>query len=102
MLAGYTLWEGSDDRTSYARQAAPAGHWELRDVVAIVAREHKDVGSHDGHALAPTSPFHGARLAAVPGLLSVVQQSIEARDLASLGEATEADALAMHCVMLTF
>lgn len=99
--AGFCLWEGEDDETSYARQVAPAEHWNLTDVVAIVSREHKPVGSHDGHGLAPGSPFYEARLAAVPGWLADVGRGIRQRDLGLLGPAAEADALAMHGVMLT-
>jgi diphosphomevalonate decarboxylase len=98
---GFGLWEGDGDATSYARQVAPPEHWDLHDVVAIVSRSHKAIGSYDGHALAPSSPLHKARLAAVPGLLATIQQSIQARDLATLGPAAEADALAMHGVMMT-
>lgn len=99
--AGFSLWEGEDDKTSFARQVAPAGHWDLADVVAIVSREHKPVGSHAGHAMAPGSPFYRARLAAVPGWLAAVRQGIRERKLELLGPAAEADAMAMHGVMLT-
>lgn len=99
--AGFTLWEGDRDETSYARQVAPPDHWALCDLVAIVTREHKSVGSHDGHALAPTSPFHRARLAAVPEFLAAVQSGIRVRDLKAMGPSIELDALAMHGVMMT-
>jgi diphosphomevalonate decarboxylase len=99
--AGFSLWEGDSDATSYARQVAPPEHWDLNDVVAIVSHRHKTVGSYDGHALASSSPLHGARLAAVPDLLAAIQLSLQERDLATLGPAAEADALAMHGVMMT-
>jgi diphosphomevalonate decarboxylase len=99
--AGFTLWDGDDDETSFARQVAPPEHWDLRDLVAIVAYQHKEVGSHEGHRLAPTSPCHAVRLAAVPDLLAAVRESIAQRNLAALGQAMEADALAMHGVMMT-
>lgn len=99
--AGFSLWNGNNDETSFARQVAPPEHWDLHDVVAIVSYEHKAVGSYDGHALAPTSPLHEARVAAVPGLLAAVQSGIRQRDLAVMGPAIEADALAMHGVMMT-
>jgi diphosphomevalonate decarboxylase len=98
---GFSVWEGDDDETSFARQVAPAEHWDLADVVAIVSREHKPVGSHDGHALAPGSPFYAARLAAVPGWLAAVRRGIRERNLELLGPAAEADAMAIHSVMLT-
>ena len=67
----------------------------------IVTRQHKETGSYEGHDLAPSSPLHRARLAAVPGLLAVVEKGIQDRDLAAMGDAIEQDALAMHGVMLT-
>jgi diphosphomevalonate decarboxylase len=99
--AGFCLWEGDTDETSFARQVAPPEHWNLRDVIVIVSWLHKTVGSYDGHRLASTSPFHRARLAAVPELLEAVLQGLKGRDLAALGPAIEADALAMHGVMMT-
>jgi diphosphomevalonate decarboxylase len=99
--AGFCLWEGKSDETSFARQVAKPEHWDLVDVIAIVSLGHKEVGSQDGHTLAPTSPLHKARLAAVPGWLSVVLEGIERRDLAAMGPSLEKEALAMHGVMMT-
>lgn len=98
---GFGLWEGDSDESSYTRQVAPPEHWDLHDVVAIVSRSHKAIGSYDGHALAPSSPLHSARLAAVPDLLAAIQRAIQDRDLGALGPAAETDALAMHGVMMT-
>jgi diphosphomevalonate decarboxylase len=99
--AGFSLWEGDTDKTSFARQVAPQEHWDLCDVIAIVSRQQKTVSSYDGHALAPTSPFHRARLASVSKLLSAVWTGILERDLEAVGQAVEVDALAMHGVMMT-
>jgi diphosphomevalonate decarboxylase len=99
--AGFALWQAGNDATSFARQVVATEHWNLRDVVAIVSHRHKAVGSYDGHSLAPTSPFHAARLATVPGLLATVLSGLEERDLVAMGPAIEADALAMHGVMMT-
>ena len=99
--AGFSLWEGDRHETSFARQVAGRGHWDLVDAVAIVAYEHKKIGSHHGHGLASTSPLQEARLAAVPGWLKAVLRGIRERDLATIGLCVEADALAMHGVMMT-
>jgi len=99
--AGFVQWDGDRDATSFARQLAPPDHWDLHDLVAIVSLQHKRVGSHHGHELASTSPFYAARLAAVPELLATVMSGIQQRDLATVGPAIEADALAMHGVMMT-
>jgi diphosphomevalonate decarboxylase len=99
--AGFALWEGVSDETSYARQIAPPEHWDLRDVIAIVTGEQKAVGSQNGHALAPSSPLHTSRLASVPELLAAVERGVLQRDLRCMGPAVEMDALAMHGVMMT-
>jgi diphosphomevalonate decarboxylase len=101
VVGGFALWEGDDDETSFAHQVAPPSFWDLRDLVAIVGREHKGVGSQQGHGLAATSPLHAARLEAVPGLLARALDAVQGRDLATLGPVVEADALAMHGVMMT-
>jgi diphosphomevalonate decarboxylase len=99
--AGFALWEGVSDETSYARQIAPPEHWDLRDVIAIVTGEQKAVGSQNGHALALSSPLHTSRLASVPELLAAVERGVLQRDLRCMGPAVEMDALAMHGVMMT-
>lgn len=98
---GYSLWEGDGHEQSFARQVAPPAHWDLRDVVALVSYEHKAVSSYDGHGSAPGSPFYAARLAAIPALLGAVRRGIAERSLETMGPAVEADALAMHAVMMT-
>jgi diphosphomevalonate decarboxylase len=98
---GFSLWQGDDDETSFARQVALPEHWDLHDVIAVVSYKHKTVGSYEGHALAWSSPLHQARLAAVPGLLFEIRSGLERRDLVAMGPAVEADALAMHAVMMT-
>jgi diphosphomevalonate decarboxylase len=80
---------------------APQKHWDLWDVIAIISHQHKAVGSHDGHALAPTSPLYSARLLAVTEWLTTVKEGIQRRDLPAMGPVIECDALAMHGVMMT-
>lgn len=99
--AGFVLWDGDQDATSLGRQVAPPVHWDLRDLVAIVSHQHKRVGSHQGHEFASTSPLYSARLAAVPELLATATTGLHGRDLTTMGPAVEADALAMHGVMMT-
>ena len=99
--AGFCLWQGKHDETSWACQVAPPDHWALHDVIAIVSRTPKSVSSGEGHSLAPTSPFYQARLQTIPELLEQVHRAVVDRDLDALGRAMERDALAMHGVMMT-
>lgn len=99
---GFVWWHaGTDHESSFAEQLAPAEHWALRDLVAVVATEEKAVGSAEGHRLASTSPFLSARLGEVSRQLPQVRRAILERNLAVLGPIIEADALAMHFVMMS-
>ena len=100
--AGFVEWHASgDDAQSFAETLAPAEHWPLHDLVAIVAHGEKTVGSTEGHHLAHSSPLYRARVARVEHDLPVMRRAILMRDFQALGELAEADALSMHAVMLT-
>lgn len=102
LYGGFVQWyAGTDDQSSYADPIAPAGHWALRDIVAVVAPERKKVSSAEGHLLASASPFLEARLSQAQALVPKVRDAILARDLMELGPLIEADALAMHFVMMS-
>jgi diphosphomevalonate decarboxylase len=99
---GYTEWMmGRGNATSFAHSIAPASHWELRDLVVVVSREHKVVGSSRGHGLAVSSPLHAARLLAVPAMLAACKRALLARDLEAMGVLIEEDTVMMHAVMMT-
>lgn len=102
ILGGYVeLIAAARHEDAYAVQVAPPEHWPLVDIVAVVSREHKAVGSTGGHALAHTSPLNPARLAHVHTALARARSAILARDIETLGEVMELDALTMHAVMMT-
>lgn len=99
---GYVEWRpGADHQTSYAESIAPADHWQLVDLVAVVSQEHKAVGSTSGHRLAGTSPLQAARIADTPRRLDLCRVAIRQRDFEALADVIEQDALMMHAVMLT-
>jgi diphosphomevalonate decarboxylase len=99
---GFSEWTtGTSSEDSFARQIAPPEHWDLRDVIAIVSRTKKRVGSTEGHSLAPTSHLYQARVASVRDRLPKVKAALLERDLATLGPLIEEDAISMHAVMMT-
>ena len=99
---GFTEWVmGRGNATSFARTVAPAQHWDLRDVVVVVSREHKRVGSSRGHGLAVSSPLHTARVRTVSTRLADCKRALLARDLEAMGPLIEEDAVMMHAVMMT-
>ena len=89
------------DSRSVAHQMHDEEHWALRDVIAIVSTGAKRVSSSSGHRLAATSPFNAARTQCVSEWLATVRRAIAERDFSLLGPVLEADALAMHAVMMT-
>lgn len=102
LFGGFVEWEhGHDDASSVAHQLFPPDHWALVDIVAVVSGAAKLVSSEGGHQLAATSPLLNGRLASLDKALDEVRQAIAERDLQRLGPVIEADALAMHAVMMT-
>ncbi|HET7010271.1 MAG TPA: diphosphomevalonate decarboxylase [Anaerolineales bacterium] len=97
---GYVEWlAGRNHAGSYAVQIAPPEHWDIRDVVAIVSRRPKAVGSSEGHALAAGSPLQAQRIADAPRRLAVCRDAIVQRDFTSLAGIVEEDSDLMHAVM---
>jgi diphosphomevalonate decarboxylase len=100
--AGFVEWQlGDAPEASFAFSVAPPDYWALRDVVAVISKAHKAVGSTGGHALAGTSPLQAARVASAPERLRVCREALLARDFAALAEVVEADSNLMHAVMMT-
>lgn len=117
---GYTEAVLTAEDDCYVRQIAPAEHWDLVDVVAVVGAEQKSISTSQGHLLAETSPFLEARVRylqekVIPSLLNggnpdnpqkvdrpdAVKEAILEKNFNVLADLAEADALNMHAVMLT-
>ncbi len=99
---GFVEWQaGSSDQDSFAFSIAPADHWRLVDLIVVVSRTHKDVGSSIGHALAVTSPLQKARLSDCPRRLQLCRQAILKKDFTTFASVLELDSNLMHAVMLT-
>ncbi|MFQ5593215.1 MAG: diphosphomevalonate decarboxylase [Anaerolineae bacterium] len=99
---GYVeLKAGGGQTASFAFTLHTPDYWDLRDIVAIVSRQEKRIGSSQGHTAAETSPHFTTRLAELPARLKAVRQAIRNRDIQALGEAAEADAISLHVVAMT-
>lgn len=99
---GFVEWQaGHNDCDSYARSFAPPAHWDLVDCIAIIAQQHKAIGSSLGHALATTSPLQPGRVAGAASRLEICRKAILDHDYGLLAEVVEYDSNLMHAVMLT-
>jgi diphosphomevalonate decarboxylase len=102
ILGGFVEWNvGKDDRDSYAVQLADQNHWDLRDLIVILEKGHKTVGSAAGHELAETSPLQDARIRDTVRRLQICREAILSRDFPSLSSIVEEDSNMMHAVMMT-
>jgi diphosphomevalonate decarboxylase len=100
--SGFVEWLADGcDPDSRADSIAPPQHWDLRDCVAIISREHKPTGSTEGHALAHTSPLQKARVDGAPERLSQCRKAILEKDFEAFADVTELDNNLMHAVMMT-
>ncbi|MEM6530714.1 MAG: diphosphomevalonate decarboxylase [Chloroflexota bacterium] len=99
---GFVEWGvGESHETSYARSIAPADHWDLVDVIAIVSEEHKAVGSTRGHTMADTSVLQAARVSSSFERFEICKRAILEKDFASFASVVELDSNIMHAVMMT-
>lgn len=100
--SGFVEWhQGQSHETSYAESFASPEHWELYDMIAIVSKEHKRVGSRAGHPSAHTSELFAGRLQNIQQRLAECKQAILNRDFSVFADIVEYDSNLMHAVMMT-
>jgi diphosphomevalonate decarboxylase len=100
--SGFIEWHaGTSHETSFAESFAPPQHWNLVDVIAIVSREHKRIGSTAGHETAVSSIFQSVRVASAPERIHSVKPAIMRRDFDRFASIVEEDSNLMHAVMMT-
>jgi len=102
---GFCAWrrgEREDGTDSFAEQVCPSEHWpQVRMVVAVVAREEKEVKSRDGmrHTVA-TSPYYRAWVEDAEQEVGRAVDAIRRKDLEGLGMIAERNAWRMHATAL--
>lgn len=102
VLGGFVEWlDGDTSESSYSVSLHNAGHWDIRDVVAVVDKGKKRISSTEGHESARSSPFYEARLQRIKKKLVDVKAVLAEKDFAQLGELVEAEALEFHSILLT-
>ncbi len=95
------LFSGNVNEDGYAEQLAPADHWQLVDLIAVVNKEHKSTGSSEGHHLAPTSPIQAVRVQDAAHRLEICKKAILQKDFLALAQIVVLDSNLMHSVMMT-
>ncbi|MCX8197322.1 MAG: diphosphomevalonate decarboxylase [Candidatus Micrarchaeota archaeon] len=105
VIGGFVEWKAGkkkDGSDSYAVQIAPASHWpSLRNIVAIVNPEKKEIGSAKAMQItAKTSPLYPARLKMLPKAAEMMKDAIRRKDLEKFLELTMRESSNLHAVML--
>ncbi|RLB54104.1 MAG: diphosphomevalonate decarboxylase [Deltaproteobacteria bacterium] len=104
LLGGFVELQppGSAGDGGWLRQLAPAEHWPLRLVVAVLAAGSKRPGSTEGMERSRlTSPYYQDWLATHPADMSRARQAVARRDLQQLGEVMESSCLKMHALTIS-
>lgn len=99
---GFAEWKkGKNSRTSFAIQIAPPEHWDLRDIVAVVAKEKKKASSTEGHALALTSPYFQTRLVDLRTRIKNLREALLKKQFQKFGKLLEEEAISLHMIAMT-
>ena len=102
VLGGYVQWPAGEDREAeHAVQVVPADFWDLRDVVAVLQEQAKEVSSREGHERAVTSPYFEARQRLLPERLERARSAILARDFSALSLVVEEEAIDLHLIAMS-
>lgn len=102
VIGGYVEWPaGEGPERNHAVALAPADHWDLRDVIALVETGAKEVSSLAGHARAASSPYFERRQELLPQRLVAVRQALADRDFGRLGAVIEEEAIDLHLIAMS-
>lgn len=99
---GFSWWTaGKNSDTSYALSIASPTFWDLVDLVVIINKEEKKVGSSEGHKKAFTSPFFKQRINLLKKRLQEIKKAFFQKDFSKFGSLIEEETISMHSVMMT-
>jgi len=96
---GFVEWPGGEGLE--AAQIAPADHWALRDLVAVVDSSPKAVSSREGHRRATSSPFFDTRLDHLDDRRAAVRSALLDRDFERLAPLVEREATELHLIAMS-
>lgn len=104
LWGGFVEWrlgERPDGLDSHGLPLAPAGHWDLRLVVALVSDQKKAVGSTDGMTRTQEScPLYPGWVQSAPQDVEEAKAALQRRDLGALGRVMERSTNKMHATMI--
>lgn len=101
VMGGFVEWPAAGDPSGAAVQILSADHWDLRDVIAVLDFESKEISSREGHRRAPSSPYFERRLLELPQRLDRVRRALTDRNFADLAQVMEEEAIDLHLIAMS-
>lgn len=99
---GFSEWsKGTNTNTSFATQLALPSHWNIVDIVAIVAKEKKKESSTHGHSLALSSPYYKQRQKELITRIKNVRESLLEKRFDIFGRLIEEEAVDLHLISMS-
>lgn len=104
LFGGWVEWglgTRADGTDSHGVPVAPADHWDVRMLVAVLAPGPKETSSTDGMVhTQQTSPYYPVWCAEAPADVEEARDAVLRRDIEHLGRIMERSAMRMHASML--
>lgn len=101
-VGGFVHWmAGETSETSYSKTIFDKNHWDIRDVVAVVSEQKKNITSTQGHKTAQSSILFEPRQKGIDQKIENLKKYIADKDFKKFGEVVESDCLEFHSVLLT-
>jgi diphosphomevalonate decarboxylase len=102
LWGGYVQWlAGGQEDQQVLEPLIAAEHWDLSDLIVVLARGKKPVSSSEAHRSAWSSPLFRPRLAGLRERGDRMIAALRKQDIEALGPLLEDEALEMHSVMMT-
>ena len=105
LFDGWVEWKmgvREDGLDSHGVQVAPANHWDVRMIMAVVSDKQKPISSRDGMLdTQRTSPMYAAWCNSAQNDIDIAKVALREKDLDSLGRQMEHSTLKMFSTMFT-
>lgn len=105
LWGGFVQWDlgrEDDGSDSVGHPVAPAEHWDVRMVIAVVSDAKKAIASRPAmERTAATSPYYDTWVNTAPDDVTAARQAVLDRDLDALGLVMEQSTNKMHATMTT-
>ena len=105
LWGGWVLWNKgmrADGTDSHGEPIAPADHWDVCIVLALVSSAKKPIGSTEGMLRTKQrSPLYSGWVTSAGADIEQALHAVSQRDLPQLGEVMEHSTLKMHATMIS-